>query len=194
MSANPPWAILLAISLATTLGPTVRAASLASLFQGGSITDGNNLFSNWSLETLEITGAGLANLDQIDVFPLGNDPLRLGMGFTASIGALGTTNDHVDLAAVQLAFTFDVQTVDGTASIAGHSVEIQSIDLRSHLQSVVRIYEDINPEFGAYLSRSVAIFESNDPSDVPTLFGESEFERLSFCHAQRSDRHRRPTT
>jgi len=107
-------ALMVVMVMALAVASGAHAASLSSLFSGGSITAGDKLFDNWQLVTYAAADPNrVFNADNIDVQAQNNGGLNPGPGlyFTASYNELilytGINNDFLDLV-----FSFRVSSLD----------------------------------------------------------------------------------
>jgi len=99
----------------------------------------------------------LANLAQVDVTPLVNDPLNPGVQFVAPIGALGTPFGHQGPSSVHLVFSFNVQTTNQLPLIKDNSLLIDGYTFDSSPLATIQIAENIFGATGAPLGDKLVI-------------------------------------
>jgi hypothetical protein len=165
------WTAVFAVLLAPAAS---RAVPLSTLFQGTSITAGNVEMTDWTFVNLQTADGGIADLDRIEVFPLTDDSLHPGVGFFAPNGALGTPASHMDASLVQLSFSFNARTVDGSPSIEGHSALINGYSFFARPAARVRIIENVKTPTGGLLDQLVAFAGPGDMQGSPNLLATSE--------------------
>jgi hypothetical protein len=166
------WRTISSLSLALLIAVAAagaRAETLGNLFQGGSIAVGNLSFSNWQLTSLETVGGGIANLNQINVLPLSDDPLNPGLGIMPIGSALSTPPVHSGVSSVLLKFSFEARTISAAAPIEGYSLQLVGYEFQSRPDALIRIIEDIRGGSGELLNQSVVITFRDDPPDSPLL-------------------------
>ena len=98
------------------------AATLADLFNGGSITAGNARFDNWELVSVDATSSTLPNFAQINVVPLVSDPAKPGVQIQGN-GQLTTTG----LNALDINLRFRVSALSGGNAFTGHELNLSSV-------------------------------------------------------------------
>jgi len=106
-------AVLMAVAL-VGIADQAEAISLQALLDGASISALDNDFTDWTLSFNEGEGA---DLSQIDVTPLEDDPLNPGLLFTAADGALAGID-----AVTRLQFFYTVTSNGG--AIKGNELEL----------------------------------------------------------------------
>jgi hypothetical protein len=156
MSLRP---VVLAASLFCGLcpGSYARAATLAELFAGGSITADDKRFANWTLVTNATLNGGVVNLNQINVTPLADDPLNPGIQFTAPLGALGTPFGHVGPSRATLTFSFTVETTNQLPLIRDNSLLIDDFIFDAGPAASISIAETIFNLTGGALGEKLAV-------------------------------------
>lgn len=105
-----------------TFGRSAVGATLAQLFDGGSLTIGNSQFSDWELVSSDSTAAVIPDLSRIEVTPLANDLANPGLRFDAN-GQLSTSGVN----SIDLTFKFRVRTLGGGNTFINNSVDIPAI-------------------------------------------------------------------
>jgi hypothetical protein len=106
-------------------GNRASAAILQDLIDGASLTVGDKLFSDWTTPVVDIVDFGggtvAPDFSQVEVLPLDDDPLNLGLKFNANgqFVVLG-----LDVLTVNF-LGFRVSTLDGSARITDNSLSIE---------------------------------------------------------------------
>jgi hypothetical protein len=105
---------------------SVQAIPMLELSDGASIVVGDKIFSDWQILLNNVRDGGgnivgSADLSNIDVQGLDDDPLNLGLVYDAN-GELFVST--VDRAFQDLTFDFVVSTIDGSVRIEDNSLTI----------------------------------------------------------------------
>ena len=141
----------------TLLASEARAVSLAGLFQGGTITANDKVFSNFTLVNLQTTNGGVADTSMIDVTPLTNDPADPGLNFAAPLDALGTPFGHTGPSSVELKFSFDVATISQLPLIKDTSLLINQFTFDSGVLANIQVSEQVTDTSAAVLGTNLAL-------------------------------------
>ena len=162
-----------------------HAVTLSSLLQGGSITSGDILLTDWTFNHLETEGGATVLLDQIEVFPLADDPFNPGIGYFAFPGAFSSADDHEGASVAELSYSFNVQTVSGEASIEDNSAEIIAFAFSARPAARIRVIQYVENQSGSDLSQLVAFAKPPDMSETLNLFVSEIFQQpQAFLHVE----------
>jgi hypothetical protein len=153
----------------------VRAVLLSDLFAGESISVGNLTFSDWTFVDLDIDDGAMARLNEIDVFPLNDDPLNPGIGYYAFTGGFATAREHAGASVVELKYTFHLATTG--PPIENSTIRVTDFNAASRPGSRVRVVQDVKTSSGALLSQFVAFARSTDTEEAPNFVA---FEQFAF--------------
>jgi hypothetical protein len=173
-------------SLPVFLPATALAISMGALFQGESITALDKRFSNFSLVDVQAVNGGFANLGQVEVTPLIDDPLNPGLKFTVPFDAIGTPFGHDGLSSVTAIFEFDVQTTSGLALIKDNSLLINDYTFDAGPNAFIQITEQVLDASGGSLGDKLAIVHGGDLPDDPDHFDSLDFDPQSFLHVRKT--------
>jgi hypothetical protein len=154
-----------------------EAVSLASLFQGQTITADDKLFSNWTLLS-QSTNDGMVDPTKIDVTPLVDDPLNPGVKYTAEFDALGTEFGHPPGAFARLRFSFTVATTSGEPLIKDNSLLVNGWVFDSTEAASINISETVRD--GGRLARGTKNVVAR-PSDTPNSGNPNHFDTAEFA-------------
>jgi hypothetical protein len=160
---------------------SAQAIPLSELFQGLTITADDKLFSEWTLEGIDVVNGGVVDPTIIDVTPLEDDPNNPGVKFTTTIGGIGTPFNHIGPSSAKLHFSFRVETTDGRPLIKDNSLLINGFIFDASQDATIRITEMIEDESGNPLGDKGVLAESDDfpNSGDPDHFDSAEFEPQS---------------
>jgi hypothetical protein len=150
-------------------GPNPRpacSATLADLFNGGTLTAVNSRFSNWQLISLDSTAA-IPNLAQISVNALVNDPMHPGLQFVAN-GQLSTTGIN----SIDLVLKFRVDALAGSNTFTGHELQITGLSFGGSGE-VAYVSEEVAGGPGVDLGSALVI--SDNASDFLQLVNSASF-------------------
>jgi hypothetical protein len=172
------YCALVTVAVMLVLTPaTSSAVPLSDLFlKGLTITADDKLFKDWTLVDLQVDD-GIADLTQIDVTPLVDDPLNPGVKFTAPFDALGTLFGHDGDAFVRLRFSFNVETADGSALIKDNSLLINGFLFDSGPDASIMITEVVRDVSGLTLGTKSVVAR---PGDIPGSGDPDHFDMISF--------------
>lgn len=174
---------LLALAGWLVLSPaTSQAVPLSDLFQGATITADDKIFRDWTLIDLQTTNGGVADITQIDVTSLVDDPLNPGVKFSAPVGALGTPFGHTGSSSVDLVFSFNTQTDDGLPLIKDNSLLINGWVFDAGPDAFIRIAEEVYDVAGNRLGDKLAIVRNGDLPGNPNHFDSAVFAPQAFVH------------
>jgi len=188
MSFQRALATLFAIGILSALLPaTAQAKPLSELLQGESVIVLDKRFSNFNVVDVQSVNGGFADLGQIDVLPLNDDPLNPGLKFNVPFDAIGTPFGHAGLSSVTAIFEFDVQTTSGLALIKDNSLWINgyTFDAGSP-ETFIQISEQVLDASGAPLGDKLAIVYRDDMPDDPNHFDSADFAPQSFVHVRKT--------
>ena len=161
---------------------TGKAASLTSLFQGGTITADDKLFNAFTLIGITPVNGGIADPAQIDVTPLVDDPLNPGIKFTAPVGALGTPFGHTGSSSILFVFSFDVSTTNQQPIIKDNSLRLVSWVFDSGPQASIQVAETIFDAAGLQIGTKNTIAQPGEQPGLPSHFSEAAFTPRPFVH------------
>jgi len=150
MKIRHPWCACLALAVwSIVFAAKAQATALSALFQGGTITADDKLFSKFALISSQPVNGGFADPTQIDVTPLIDDPLDPGIKFTAQFGALGTPSGHTGPSSIQFTFSFDVSTTNQLPLIKDNTLRITDWAFDSgplaSIQVSEQVFDDATP-------------------------------------------------
>lgn len=143
-------ALAVVVLLLSTLS-TAQAVPLRNLFGGGSLTIGDKLFDQFTLNFSDTSDGHVINTNNIDVTtlgPIGLDPLNPGPGLRFSVlnDELKVTGDGV-FAYADLKFGFRVSMLDPSFRIKDNSLAESSGTLSPNL--------DGNNNLGSYILETI---------------------------------------
>lgn len=157
-------AVVLVLLLVSFPG-RAQAISMQALVDGGEITVLGNVFSDWFLFQNTVG----ANLAQIDIQPLADDPLNPGIQFLfnnqVQFSAQGAEDRFFD-------FGLTVSTVSGNPLIRDNSLKLTGSTFAGN-GGLINIFEDVLDENFALIGTK-QVFADNLLSDFQT-FDRAEF-------------------
>jgi hypothetical protein len=177
------FGIILLVAVAIAILPIAarsRAASLSSLFQGGQLVAGSEIFTDWELHDLTTTNAAFVNLDLVNVTPLENNPQEPGLRFSAPTGGIGTPQIHSGQSFINLEFSFNVQTTGNRPLIYDGSIAVTSFSFFSSPQVRILIEQILESATGADLAENFVSVERGDIPGEPHLLAKTAFAPRSF--------------
>ena len=145
----------------------VQAATLAELFNGGSLSVGNTRFSNWELISLDATAAQAPLLSQITVAPLTNDLTHPGLSYTAN-GQLATSGIN----AIDLTFRFRIQALTGSKAYVDQSLELTNGTV-GVAGGLAYLSQELADQLGADLGATLVMQDGQ--SDFFQFFDDANF-------------------
>lgn len=150
----------------------MQAATLAELFNGGSLTVGNTRFANWELISLDTTAAQAPLLSQISVTPLTNDLSHPGLSYAAN-GQLAT----LGINAIDFTFRFNVRALTGTKSYVDQSLELTNGAVGA-AGGLAYLSQELADQSGGDLGATLVVQDGQ--SDFFQFFDDANFaDRLS---------------
>lgn len=160
------------------------ATLLSVLIDGkGTITANDKVFSNFQLVSNSVTNGGKADLGQIEVTPLTNDPLDPGMDFAAPIGALGVPFGHTGPSTAFLSFSFDVQTADQRPLIKDNSLKLTGFIFDAGPGTFILASENLTSASGITTGHKLVFAQPGDqPGSSPNHFDVANFAPTNFVH------------
>jgi hypothetical protein len=151
--------------------------------QKGTIVANDKIFSNFQLVTSSTTNGGVADLGQIDVTPLTNDPLDPGLNFAAPIGALGTPFGHTGPSTALLSFSFDVQTIDQRPLIKDNTLKLTGFVFDAGPGTFILASENLTNAAGATTGHKLVFAQPGDqPGSSPNHTDVANFAPTNFVH------------
>ena len=160
---------------------------LSLLLQGEPIIVLDKRFSNFNVVDVQSVNGGFADLGQIDVLPLNDDPRNPGLKFNVPFDAVGTPFGHAGLSSVTAIFEFDVQTTSGLPLIKDNSLLINGYAFDAgNPQTFIQISELVLDASGAPLGDKLAIVYRDDLPGDPDHFDSAEFAPQSFVHVRKT--------
>jgi hypothetical protein len=149
----------------------------------GVITANDKIFSNFTLVDRSVTNGGAADIGQIDVTPLTNDPLDPGLDFQAPLGALGTPFGHTGASAVLLSFSFDVKTIDQRPLIKDNSLKLTGFTFDAGPGTFILASENLSDAGGTSIGHKLVFAQPGDqPGSSPNHFDVANFAPTNFVH------------
>jgi hypothetical protein len=118
------WTISVLLLAVAVLPQSLRAATLADLFNGGSLIAGNTRFSNWQLISFDATASQSPLLSQITVLPMVNDLTRPGLSYSGN-GQLATSGIN----AIDFTFSYRVQALYAGKAYVNQAQSLTSVAL-----------------------------------------------------------------
>jgi len=161
-------ALLGALALALAGEPAV-AVPLSDLLDGGTITVGDKIFFDWTLNSLVATDPTLVpDLSRIEVLPLSDQPANPGLRFEANAQLQVVDDNFLDLD-----FSFRVLTLRPGLLIHDNSLELSEFEFGGD-GGVIAIVENVFNQSGGELARTFVqadnlfgIFELFDDATFP---------------------------
>jgi hypothetical protein len=172
------FVILLLLAAAIAVAPIAagsRAASLSSLFQGGQLTAGSEIFTDWTLHDLTTTNAAFVNLDLVNVTPLVNNPQEPGVRFSAPAGGIGTPQIHSGQSFINLEFSFNVRTTGDRPLVYDGSIAVTSFSFFSSPQVRILLEQLLESATGADLAENFVSVQRGDIPGGPHLLAKTAF-------------------
>jgi hypothetical protein len=145
----------------------IQAATLAELFNGGSLTVGNTRFTNWELISLDSTAVQGPVLSQIIVAPLTNDLTHPGLSYAAN-GQLAT----LGINAIDFTFRYRVQAVTGSKAYVDQSLELTNGTVGA-AGGLAYLSQEIADRSGSGLGSTLVMQDGQ--SDFFQLFDDANF-------------------
>jgi len=170
------WVLIVSLGAAMFLAPSAAiAVPLSTLFQGESISNGRLTFSDWALISLQSANGGSADFDQINVFPISDDPLNSGIAYVGPSGALGIPSTHPGASSLRLSFSYRVHTNNGLPLIEEHSARLTGYNFFATNSTRIQVIQLAEHPSGADLSEIVSFVRPSDLADSPNLFSSEAF-------------------
>jgi len=147
---KPPTLRALALLLALAASGSAQATILTDLFNGGSITAGDKVFDQWTLNFQSTSDGHFVNTNNIDVTALTDGGMNPGPGLSFSIlnNEFSVTGDAI-YAFTDFTFGFHVSTL-GNLKIKGNSLGLESGSLSGITTDLgMFIKEDVGTSAGA---------------------------------------------
>jgi hypothetical protein len=126
-------------------------ATLADLFNGGSLDAGGTRFSGWQLLDLDSTAAPSPDLSQIVVLPLVDNPANPGLQFTAN-GQLSISGMN----AIDLSFRYRAQVLGGGNTLTAHTSSMTGVTFGG-TGGITYITDSMTTGLGADLGSTLAL-------------------------------------
>ncbi len=169
------WFVLLAAKL--------QATPLSDLFQGGTITADDKLFSGFTLIGNQPVNGGIADPTMIDVTPLVDDPLDPGIKFTAPVGALGTPFGHTGGSSILFVFSFDASTTNQQPLIKDNSLRLNSWTFDAGPLASIQVSENVFDAAGNQIGAKNTVAKPGEqPGSSPLHFDTAEFTPRAIVH------------
>jgi hypothetical protein len=164
--------ILLALFLVIGVSAAGHATPMSDLLQqGGSITVGDKLFSEWSYDVLA-DDANNFNVNLIDVVGLNGDPMNPGLLFTTN-GAFQVN----DLDELDVEISFSVTVLDPSKFIKDVSLGLTGYTFGvNNVGGAIAIGEDVYTDTGDQLFSFDPWVEADNLSGTQTLSAGVNFE------------------
>jgi hypothetical protein len=185
MSFTRAGCFFFALVFALTANTRSSYATLLSVLinDKGTITANDKVFNNFALVGNSVTNGGVADIGQIDVTPLTNDPLDPGLDFAAPLDALGTPFGHTGPSSAFLSFSFDVRTADQRPLIKDNSLKLTSFTFDAGPGTFILVSEDLTNAGGSSIGHKLTFAQPGEqPGSSPNHFDVANFAPTNFVH------------
>ena len=148
-----------------------QAVPLQDLLDGASIIVDDKVFDDWVLDGN--TGSVTPDLRDIDILPLGDDPLNPGLEFIANGNLITSGTDFI-----ALFIGFSVSTLDGSVRIKDNSLEINEFEFGiTSTGGYIEIDEVIEDVAGTFLGDKTVLVDNR--FNIFDLFDSANFQPQS---------------
>jgi hypothetical protein len=154
-----------------TLHQTAQGASLQNLIDGASLNVGATIIHDWELVSLDFTATQGPDLSQIEILPLGADPLAPGFHFIAN-NQLATAGVN----SIDMTLRFRVSPMPSGPVINGDALELTGFAFGGDM-GIVMISDEIADGTGNDLGAGLVI--ANNEFQFFTLTDATNFSPQS---------------
>ena len=173
----------LVIALCVNTRPSSATPLSVLIRDQGTLTANDKIFSDFKLVSSVVTNGGAADLGEIDVTPLTNDPLDPGLNLAAPLDALGVPFGHTGPSTVSLSFSFDVRTIDQRPLIKDNSLKLTGFTFDAGPGTFILVSEDLTNAAGATIGHKLTFAQPGDqPGSSPNQFDVANFAPTNFVH------------